>query len=31
LAYDHRVYICTSWTDAANVTIDYLSLDIPKL
>jgi hypothetical protein len=27
----HLVEICRSWIEAANVTIDYLGLDIPKL
>lgn len=30
-ANGHVVYICRSWTEAANITIDYLGLNIPKL
>lgn len=26
----HSVVVCKSWTDAANIVIDYLALDIPK-
>ena len=26
----HRVEICTTWTDAANIVIDYLKLPIKK-
>jgi hypothetical protein len=29
--YKQFVEVCRSWTEAANVTIDYLGLDIPKL
>lgn len=30
-AQGHRVEVCYSWTEAANVTIDYLQLDLERL
>lgn len=29
--HGHRVEVCRSWTDAANITIDYLNLSLEKL
>lgn len=28
---NHRVEVCRSWTDAANIVIEYLGLDMAKL